>query len=320
VSLCAFLTLDDPTGYGIDDDLTYEPLRQLGWRVEPVPWRKRGVAWGGFDAVVIRSTWDYETDPEAFLDVLDDIERSGTPLFNGLGLVRWNISKTYLRDLEGRGVPIVPTLWRERLAPGELAGLMEEIDAPEVVVKPVVGAGARGAYRLDGRGAVGQAGSVEAYYASRSLMAQPFLRAIEDEGEFSLIYFGGAHSHTMLKTPTAGDYRVQEHYGGLIRSVRPDQALLAAGELVLRALDEVPLYARVDLVRADDGDRFWLMELELIEPALYFRRDPGAPGRFARELDRVSRLRRQPGALPLADAERRRTRHSRGQAVPRKRR
>ena len=165
---CAFLTLDDPTGYVIDDDLTYEPLRELGWGVELVPWRRPAVAWDAYEAVVIRSTWDYTEDPDSFVAVLGDIERTGTPLFNGLDLVRWNLQKTYLRDLTARGVPVVPTVWRERLRPGELPSLLDEVGATEAVLKPVVGASAGGAFRI-GRGvAPDQMAEIETYFADRA--------------------------------------------------------------------------------------------------------------------------------------------------------
>ncbi|HEU4557124.1 MAG TPA: hypothetical protein VFS20_04715 [Longimicrobium sp.] len=277
---CVFLTLDDPAGYTMDDHLAHQPLRELGWRVEPVPWRRPGVNWAASDAVVIRSTWDYTQAPDAFLAVLGDIERAGTPLFNGLELVRWNIRKTYLRDLAEREVPVVPTVWRDRLSPGELPRLVDEVGTAEVVVKPVVGASAGGAFRVDARNVTAQA-AVEAYYSDRALMAQPFLEAITAEGEFSIFYFNGEHSHTILKTPKPADFRVQEEHGGTIRAVQAGPALLAAGDAALRALGEAPLYARADFVRSNDGDGFWLMELELIEPSLYLRMDPRAPGRFA---------------------------------------
>lgn len=281
--LCAFLTLDDPTGFVIDDELAYRPLHDLGWCVDARPWRRPGLAWGAYDAVVIRSTWDYQSDPDAFLAVLGEIEAAGTPLFNGLDLVRWNLRKTYLRDLAARGVPIVPTVWRDRLLPGELPGLLDEVGAAEMVVKPVVGANADGAYRLDRRSARERAGEVEAYFADRALMAQPFVRAVIEQGEFSLFYFNGRHSHTILKTPKMADFRVQEEHGGLIRAVTADDRLRAAGETALGAIGGAPLYARVDFVRGDDAG-YWLMEFELIEPALYFRMDAGAPERFARAL------------------------------------
>ncbi len=113
-------------------------------------------------------------------------------------------------------------------------------------------------------------------------MAQPFLPAVTSEGEFSLFYFGGEHSHTILKTPMAGDFRVQEEHGGFIRAVETEPALRDAADAALRAIGEMSLYARADFVRKNDGSGFWLMELELIEPSLYFRTDSEAAARFAR--------------------------------------
>jgi glutathione synthase/RimK-type ligase-like ATP-grasp enzyme len=281
---CAFLTLEDPTGYVIDDELAYPALADLAWQVDTIPWSRREVDWRGYDAVVIRSTWDYVSDPDAFLDVLAEIEGSGVPLFNPLHLVRWNLRKTYLRELADRGVPVVPTIWRDRLNSGELPALIEEVGAAEVTIKPVVGANATGAFRLDAQAARTRSAEISAYYADRALMAQPFLSAVTTEGEFSLFYFNGQHSHTVLKTPKLADFRVQEEHGGLIRAVEAEPVLRKAGDVALRALGQAPLYARADFVRADDGVSYWLMELELIEPSLYFRTDSEAPARFARAL------------------------------------
>lgn len=281
---CAFLTLDDPTGYTIDDHLAVAPLARLGWSVEDVPWRRRGVEWATYDAVVIRSTWDYAREPDAFLAVLTEMARTGVPLFNPLDLVRWNIRKTYLRDLARHGVPVVPTVWRERLGRGDLRELREEVGANEIVVKPVIGASARGAFRVTAATSVEVVGEIEAFYAGRALMAQPFIRAIPTEGEFSLFYFNGEYSHAIRKTPKPADFRVQEEHGGTNVGVHATPELLAAGARVLRALDDRPLYARVDFVRANDASGYWLMELELIEPSLYLRTDAGAPERFANAL------------------------------------
>lgn len=290
---CAFLTLDDSTGFVIDDELAYRPLAAFGWRVEAVSWRKRSCNWCAYDAVVIRSTWDYIADPDAFLASLTEIERTGVPLFNSLGLVRWNIHKTYLRDLDRRGVPVVSTIWRERLAPGELPALIEEVGADDVVIKPVIGLNAHRVFRVNARNARQPPAELSAHYAERALMAQPFLTHVSTEGEFSLSYFNGELSHTILKTPKIHDFRVQEEHGGVIRAVTAESELRAAGDVALRALDSVPLYARADFVRANHGRGFWLMELELIEPSLYLRMDTGAPERFARALhERVRKPRR----------------------------
>lgn len=275
----AFLTLSDPTGFVIDDDLAHAPLARRGWQVENIPWDRPAVEWRRYDRVVLRSTWDYQHHQEKFLGTLDAIEKSGVQLDNGTDIVRWNMHKTYLRDLDARGVQTVPTLWRDALAPGALLPLFDELASDAAVIKPVTSGNAEGAYYLDRARAKAQASEIEHYFARRPLMMQPFERGILAEGEFSLIYFNGKLSHSILKVPKAGDFRVQEEHGSEILSVRPEPALIAAGNAAIAAVGRPLLYARADLVRHDAG--FRIMELELVEPAIYLRTDPGAPERFA---------------------------------------
>ena len=276
---CAFLTLAERADFVIDDDLALEPLARRGWQVDTVPWNRADVDWGQYELVAIRSTWDYQHHVEHFLATLAAIEASGARLENAIDIVRWNMPKTYLRELEERGVPVVPTLWRERLEPGELLPLFDATGSAEAVIKPVVSGNAQGAYRLDRKTAAARAEEIEAYFANRPLMMQPFERNIVEEGEFSMIYFNGQLSHSILKVPKSGDFRVQEEHGGDIRAIRADAALVAAGNAAMRAIGSTLLYGRVDLVRS--GTQLRVMELELIEPALYLRMDPGAPDRFA---------------------------------------
>ena len=183
-----------------------------------------------------------------------------------------------------RGIPTAPTLWRTGLAGDELSTLFDELGADEIIIKPVIGANAGGAYRIARGDAQRAALEIAAYYAGREAMVQPFLRSVIDEGEYSLFYFDGTFSHAILKTPRPADFRVQEEHGGDIRSIVPGAALRAAGDAVLGKLSETPLYARVDLVR--EGETFLLMVLELIEPSLYFRTVGEAAQRFAAALDR----------------------------------
>lgn len=282
---CAFLTMADTAGYVIDDELAEGPLEKLGWCVDTVPWDRPGVTWDRYEVVVVRSCWDYHRRPDEFLTVLEGIVATGVRLENELELVRWNLAKTYLRDLETRGVATTPTLWRPRLSSGELEELFATLASEEIIVKPVVGASAEGAFRLDRSSLRERLGEVEKHFADRALMVQPLARAVLDEGEHSLVYFDGKLSHAVVKTPRRADFRSQEEHGGTVRSAPPGEALRAAGAAAVAALGKAPLYVRVDLVRANDGDGFWLMELEVIEPALYLRMDSAAPQRFARALD-----------------------------------
>lgn len=109
VRRCAFLTMADTSGWSIDAHLAIAPLEDLGWSVDSVPWRERAADWHRYDAVYLGTPWDYPEDVTRFLELLADIERAGPVVANPLELVRWNVEKTYLRDLEERGAAIVPT-------------------------------------------------------------------------------------------------------------------------------------------------------------------------------------------------------------------
>ncbi len=275
----AFLTLHDPSGFVIDDDLAIKPLAARGWQVETLPWDRKGIDWRRYQLVVIRSTWDYQHHAEKFLGVLETIEQSGVRLENGSEISRWNMRKTYLRELAAHGVEIVPTFWRERLGAGDLLPLFDELRSEEAVIKPVMSANAEGAWHLDRKRTSELASEIETYFANRPLMLQPFERGIVEEGEYSMIYFNGVYSHSVLKVPKRGDFRVQEEYGSEIIPVTPEPALRAMGDAAIAAVGSKLLYARADFVRS--GDSFRVMELELVEPGLYLRSDSGAPDRFA---------------------------------------
>ena len=284
----AFLTLSDRTGFYIYDELTFDPLRRLGWTVEEIAWDKPDVDWRKFAAVVIRSTWDYQQRPAQFLEVLNSITRQNVLLLNSAELVRWNIEKSYLRELEDQGIPIVPTEWRENLAAEESPdAFFENWETHQLVVKPLVGANADDTFCVNS-GAPDVWETIKATFASWPCMVQPFIPSIQATGEYSLFYFGGEYSHCVLKTPKAGDFRVQEEHGGSVVTCEPPQELVAQCDRVVAALPELPLYARVDMVLSA-GDAWQVIEVELIEPSLYFPYDEESPNRFAIALDQMLR-------------------------------
>jgi glutathione synthase/RimK-type ligase-like ATP-grasp enzyme len=281
VPRAAFLTLEDRTGFVVDDGLAAAELTRRGWEVEELPWN-RPADWSRFDAVVVRSTWDYQHAPAAFLAALEAIHASGARLFNPLEVIRWNLRKTYLRDLAAGGVAIVPTTFGRGLSAATLRDWVAA--GGRRVLKPVVSANAHDTYPLEASTPGAVLESIAARYADREWMAQPFVRSVTEVGEYSLFYFGQRWSHAILKTPARGDFRVQEDHGGTIRPIAPPPDLRAAADAVLAAVHQPLLQARVDLVRLDDGTPA-LMELELIEPSLYFRTDPASPAHFADALE-----------------------------------
>lgn len=277
---CAFLSTDDLTDFVFDDDLAIPPLAERGWAVETVPWRA-GEDWSRFDMVVIRTAWDYQDEPDAFLAALERIERAGTRLENPLATVRWNLRKTYLRELEATGVPIVPTQWIDALEPGDLAACLDRVVTDGIIVKPVVGANADDTFRLEPDTVDAMDAELVELFRGRAAMVQPFLTDVVATGEYSVVYMNGRYSHSLLKTPAEGDFRVQEEHGARVRGAHPGDQVLTVAERAMAAIPgRTPLYARADLLRHPDLG-YVIGELELIEPALYLRLDPGAPARFA---------------------------------------
>jgi glutathione synthase/RimK-type ligase-like ATP-grasp enzyme len=236
------------------------------------------VDWNNYDVVIIRTTWDYQDDVEGFMACLQRIEASSAQLQNTLKIVEWNISKRYLSDLQNQGINIVPTLWFDSFSLAELQLGFSHFDTSEVVLKPLVSANADHTYRLTAENLNTQSKQLENVFYKREFMLQPFLNAIINEGEYSLFYFAGQYSHGILKQPRAGDFRVQEEHGGQLKSIQPCEEMLTTARHCLAALPADVLYARIDLVRYKK--EFAVIEIELIEPSLYFNMDAGSPQRF----------------------------------------
>ncbi len=285
MSTCAFLSIENPKGWFIDDALAEPALAELGWRVETLAW-KQSADWDAYDLVIVRSPWDYHQSPLAFYGVLDTIEGSRARLEKPLALMRWNSDKRYLLDLQDRGARLVPTLPGVSLDPADLLEQIDTLGGDEFIVKPRTGANADQIHRLRRKCLAADSIAPAADLGAQPFLIQPFVPAITTEGEYAVIFFSGEYSHCVLKKPGRGDFRVQEEHGGSATGVSaPPASLIEAAQTALATLDTVPLYARVDLVRMGPDD-FALMELELIEPALYFRQCSEAPGRFARAVNK----------------------------------
>lgn len=281
---CAFLSMDNYDEFEVYDHLLFEPLKEFGWNAEEVSWRNKNVDWNSYDAVIIRSPWDYQDDPQAFMKVLQEIEQSDTVLENSLEIVKWNIDKTYLHDLESRGVEIVSSLWYDNFSSDLFPSVFTDLGSQEIVIKPTVSAGADNTFRIHQSNYDVYIQDLEIVFVNRPFLVQPFMENITAEGEFSVFFFGDIYSHTILKTPKCNDFRVQEEHGGRLSLVEPEDHLLKTARSMRDMIDPEPLYTRADYVRTADNT-FALMELELIEPSLYFNMDPESPKRFAKVFD-----------------------------------
>lgn len=281
----AFLSMNDLSGYVSDDNLAFEPLQNLGYQVDIVPWQQTVVEWKKYAAVIIRTTWDYQNHLEAFLQVLKQIE-SQTLLANPFEIAKWNADKIYLNDLQEKGAKIVPTIWvNSGFSLSQLQQWFKQLESDEIVIKPRVSATAQNTFWLKhSKEDQEDIENLKKIFENRPFMVQPFMKAIVDEGEYSLFYFNGEYSHAILKTPKTQDFRVQEEHGGIIQAIKPTSDLLKAGEEILKYISRTLLYARVDFVRTENN-KFALMELELIEPSLYLRNCENAPHFFAKAIN-----------------------------------
>jgi glutathione synthase/RimK-type ligase-like ATP-grasp enzyme len=278
----ALATYERAPSLAPDDQVLISALAAEGVDGEPVVWSDDAVIWETFDGIVVRSCWDYHLRFDEFRAWLDRLDASRLPTWNSASLIQWNANKRYLLDLAQRGVPTIPTA----IVPRGSASTVETIASaegwPRFVLKPSVSASGYETHAfstpLDGE---------QREIAARVLqlgdaLVQPFAEEVARDGELSLMFIDGAFSHAAIKRAAAGEFRVQTEHGGSVNPTAANPEIVAQAGRVLAALPEVPLYARVDgIVR---GDAFLLMELELIEPNLFFELAPGSEQRFASAL------------------------------------
>ena len=265
--------------YPEDWDWAYEveaaALLRAGLSVEARPWTDSGDL-AGFDLVTPLVAWGYHQDPPRWHALLDRMEGENVPVLNPVPLLRWNSDKRYLAELGAKGIHVIPTRLVERIDQAALTDA-RSVFGEELVIKPPVSASAYGTYRLGPNDPL----PIEAH--GREMLVQPFLGAVADEGEYSCLLFGGDFSHSIVKRPKAGDYRVQPHLGGTEFPCPPPQGAVDLAKAALAAAPAEASYARVDMVR-DNGGKLAIIELELIEPALWLQHAPDGGASFAAAL------------------------------------
>lgn len=269
MKIVAFVTCAELPDLTASDRLPIPLLAEMGIHVQSVIWDSQEIDWHTFDAIILRSVWDYHhryTEFMAWLDALPNHK-----VWNPVEVVRWNANKIYLRDLPN----VVPTVWLDEQA--NLANILQEKNWQRAVIKPTISASAHGTWVTSPAQAAEHQHQLQNFAVP--MMLQPFVPQIETEGEWSLLFFGGKFSHAVLKKPAAGDFRVQDEFGGTIETRTPPAHLIDQAQKIIASVASPLLYVRVDGVN-NNGD-FQLMELELIEPHLYLGDAPHAAENFA---------------------------------------
>lgn len=267
--------LDEP-GITASDRLYAEALERRGCRVVAAPWDGSRAALAGADAVVIRSTWGYYRALDRFR-AWTEAMAVATRLFNPIGLVRWNLRKDYVGKLAAAGIRVP----RSHLVACEAAAIEQVlVDAgwEQAVVKPVSGASGHSVELVKRATLARQVTGLSGEARASGVVVQEFLPEIA-EGELSLVYFNGAFSHAIRKRPPPGEFRSNSRYGPTRNAETPSAAVTEQGAACLAALPEMPLYARVDGVVRDGA--LIVIEVEVLEPALFMESDPPSAERFA---------------------------------------
>jgi hypothetical protein len=276
LATCARLPEPDP-----DEAPLLEALRAAGHEAEALAWDDPGADPAAYDVVVLRATWNYHLDPDRFLAWAERVD-AVTRLVNPLPVVRWNMHKRYLAELAAAGVPVVPTVWLERGQAVTARGLRAETGWDTVVVKPAISAASYETHRLSLGDEDAADGLLRRLSATRDAMVQPYLRSIEKLGERSLVWIDGELTHVVGKRPrfAGGDERAARVSG-------PTPAERGIVDAALRAWRSRALYARIDLLPANDGQPL-LSELEMIEPSLFLVESDRAVRRLVDALGRAT--------------------------------
>ncbi|MEI7056460.1 hypothetical protein WBG06_11640 [Nocardioides sp. CCNWLW239] len=285
INRLAWVTAREARGRDEDEQLALTALAEAGVTVDVVDWDDQDVDWAAYDRVVLRSTWDYPERLAEFLAWVDEVAQL-TELVNPPALVRWSLDKRYLAELDAAGVPITPTVF---VAPGTQADLPDE----EFLVKPAVGAGSREVVAYGAEDHAAAAAHIARLHAAGNVaLVQPFLKSVPVDGEWPMVFFEGRLSHAASKRvelPQAGavdNLFAVETTAAHTASAEQIEAAQAAMDLVVERLG-TPTYARVDLVRDNDGS-YCVLELELVEPSLFLpEAEPGAADRLAAALTRT---------------------------------
>ena len=264
-------------------------LERRGLAAVPARWDDLAEPWAAYAAVILRSCWDYHERADEFTRWLDGLEAAGARVRNPVPTLRWNMRKTYLRDLAAAGVPVTETVWVDRGSSASLSDVARTTGWPAMVVKPVVSASGWETWLVERAGVPDDERRFAADLRVRDLMIQPFMPSVLTDGEASLVFIAGRFSHAVRKRAMPGEFRVQEEHGGSVERDAPAPAVVAQAARALAAAPPpgTPDYARVDGFLVDG--QLVVTELELIEPKLYFGWGDGAAEGFAEVIERQVR-------------------------------
>ncbi|QHT66784.1 hypothetical protein GXP67_09000 [Rhodocytophaga rosea] len=263
----AFVTYSNSPKLTADDARVASLLSQRNIQVEAVCWDTPHIDWAQFEGIVLRSCWNYHLYESAFKSWIKQMEKQNRRLFNSSQIIAWNMDKTYLQVLSSAGIPIPATHWLKRGEVVHLQNLLAEKNWQQAVVKPTVSASAYQTWLTSSETALQDQSRLDVMLNTGGVMVQAFIEEVQTKGEWSLIFFNKGFSHAVLKRTRTNDFRVQQEYGGTTSACTPPEFIRKQAQHIIDTIGQPLLYARVDGIEVNGV--FLLMELELVEPALF---------------------------------------------------
>lgn len=278
----AFATCSELPNLTENDRLLIPIFEANGYTISAEIWDNSEVDWAIYDVVLIRSTWDYYLKPEEFKNWISKFVNSRTQLINSPEIVMKNSHKFYLKELSENGIGIIPTIFSSEKIELETLKKWEK-----VVIKPAVSAGSHETEIFE-TSTLSQE-TFDQKLSTGDWLIQPFLSEIQDAGEISMIFFGGKFSHAIQKVPKSGDFRVQKQFGAKYLKFEPNAELIDVAANIVEIAGKESIYARVDGILIKN--EFLLMEIEMIEPDLFFEHAPDGPNKFVEDvLNRINTI------------------------------
>lgn len=278
----AILTYHNAPELTVSDRKLIPILTTFSINVSFEVWNNKETVWSQYDYLLFRSTWDYYLDIRSFEQWLDTIEKAGIRTINPIQTIRWNSHKFYLSELRDKGVLLIPSVFVRNADKVKINNAIPD-DWSRFVIKPAISAGSY-LTKVFNR-TEKESRDIDEYWELlkvRDVIIQEYFEEVENDGEYSFIFFNGNFSHAVQKIPSSNDFRVQSQFGGKYQKISPPDELIQEAEKILTKVSHPWMYARVDgIIR---NECFHLMELELIEPDLYFDYEPEATERFVRSL------------------------------------
>ena len=269
----------------LEQELLKSAFESQGLKVDITYWDNPSYEWQQTKSVLFRTVWDYFERFDEFWEWLEQV-KTKTKLINSYELIKWNIDKHYLKDLKNNDIQVVPTYFADRGNNINLQEIANLNDWKHIVIKPAISASAFNTYKITNDEIEQKEQLFHELLQTHDMLVQPFFPTISELGEASLMVFGGKFTHAILKKAKAGDFRVQDDFGGTVHDYNPTQEEIKFAEKVFQSCTSLPIYGRVDIVW-DSNKHIYLSELEIIEPELWIRNRPESANKIAEAVNKI---------------------------------